>query len=190
MLQISRWLAIAALFTIVTIIGHEIAHYSGAAAVGAENLHLHWADISFDEASLSDIGTAITWLAGPLFTHGVILWVLLSRTSNIWLLALGLGASSRNLVLTPFAIKLLLGRNVATFTNDEITAAHAFGISPVFFALIAATLGIVGTFVFLRRAHQAVPFALPISLFIGTVLGIVFWGIVGPAVLPGGKGIG
>jgi len=79
---------------------------------------------------------------------------------------------------------------VATFTNDEITAAHALGISPVFFALIAATLGIVGTFVYLRRAHRAVPFALPISLFIGTVLGIVFWGIVGPAVLPGGKGIG
>jgi len=189
MLKITQWLAISALLTILTIIGHEVAHYIGAVGGGAEHLHLHWADVTFDEASLSDVGTAITWLAGPIFTHGIILWVLLSQTSNIWLLALGLGASSRNLVLIPFAVKLLLARDVSTFTNDEITAAYALEISPIFFAMIAATLGIVGTFVFLRRAHRALPFVLPISLFIGTVLGIVIWGFVGPAILPGGKGI-
>lgn len=189
MIKISRWLAISALLTILTIIGHEVAHYCGAVAVGAENLHLHWADVSFDEASLSDNGTVITWLAGPVFTHGIILWVLLSRTSNIWLLALGIGASSRNVVLIPFTLKLILEQDVSTFTNDEITAAHAFGIPPIFFALIAATLGIVGTLIFMRRAHRAMPYALPISLFVGTVLGIVIWGVVGPVVLPGGKGI-
>ena len=189
MLKASRWLAISALLTILTIIGHEIAHYIGAAGAGAEHLHLHWADVTFDEASLSNVGTAITWLAGPIFTHGIILWVLLSRTSNIWLLALGLGASSRNLVLIPFATKSLLVRDVSTFTNDEVTAASALEISPIYFALFAAVLGIVGTFAFLKRAHREAPLALPISLFFGTVFGIVIWGFVGPAILPGGKGI-
>ncbi|MEM6727719.1 MAG: hypothetical protein AAF618_04395 [Pseudomonadota bacterium] len=189
MLKVSFWLAVSALATILTILGHEVAHYVGALASGAENLRLHWADISFDEASLGNIGTAVTWLAGPVFTHGVILWVLLSRTSNIWLLALGLGASSRNLVLIPFTVKLLLGRDVSTFTNDEVTASQALQISPIFFACFAVLLGIYGTTDFLRRAHHSVPYSLPISLFIGTVLGIVLWGLIGPVVLPGGKGI-
>lgn len=189
MTQVSRWLALSAFLTILTIIGHEVAHYLGAVAVGAENLRLHWADVTFEEASVGDIGTAITWLAGPIFTHGVILWVLLSRTSSIWQLALGLGASSRNLVLIPFALKSVLGRDVSTFTNDEAVAGQALGISPVYFALIAATLGIVGTFMCLRRAHRAVPFALPISLFVGTVLGVLIWSFAGPVLLPGGKGV-
>ena len=190
MLLIPRWLAISAFLTILTIIGHEVAHYCAAAAAGAENLRLQWADITFDEASLSDNGTAIVWLAGPIFTHGAILWILLSRTSNICLMAFGLGASSRNLVVIPFTVRLLLERDVSTFTNDEVTAAHALGISPVSFALVAATLGLVGTLIILRRAHRASPFALPISLFVGTVLGIAVWSFVGPVVLPGGKGIG
>ncbi|MEM6277158.1 MAG: hypothetical protein AAF714_09415 [Pseudomonadota bacterium] len=189
MVRISRWLAVSALATIITILGHEIAHYSGALAVGAEELRLHWADISFDESSLDAMGTAITWLAGPVFTHGLILWILLSRSSNLWLLALGLGASSRNLVLIPFTLKWLLGRDISTFSNDEVTAAEALQMSPILFAGIAVALGLTGTFVFLRRAHREVPYALPIALFVGTVLGILIWGGVGPTILPGGKGI-
>ncbi|MEM9854301.1 MAG: hypothetical protein AAF841_07580 [Pseudomonadota bacterium] len=189
MVQVLLWLAACVFMTILTILGHEVAHYFGALSSGAEGLKLHWADISFDEASLGSVGTAITWLAGPMFTHLLILWVLLSRTSNIWLLALGLGASSRNLVLIPFTMKFLLQRDVSTFTNDEVTAAQALEISPLYFAVIAVLLGILGTVIFLMRAHRSVPFVLPISLFVGTILGIVIWGLVGPIILPGGKGI-
>ncbi|MEM8618050.1 MAG: hypothetical protein AAGF20_14095 [Pseudomonadota bacterium] len=190
MVQIPRWLAVSAVATIGTIFGHEVAHYLGALAVGASDLRLHWADISFDETSVDDIGTAIIWLAGPLFTHSLILWVLLSRTSSILHLAIGLGAASRNLVLIPFTAKYLLGRDVSTFSNDEVTAAQALKTSPALFAVIAVLLGLAGTFVFLRRAHRLVPYTLPLSLLIGTVLGIVIWAFVGPVILPGGKGVG
>ncbi|MEM1301652.1 MAG: hypothetical protein AAGH17_03635 [Pseudomonadota bacterium] len=190
MVRVLQWLVISVLATILTVIAHELAHYGGALAFGAGDLRLHWADITFDEASLSNAGTAVTWLAGPALTHGLILWVLLARSSNIWLLAVGLGACSRNLVLLPFTTKFLLGRDTSTFSNDEVTAAQALQVSPVFFAGIAVVLGVVGTSVFLRRAHRSVPYALPTTLLVGTVLGIVIWSIVGPVVLPGGKGIG
>jgi len=186
----ARWLAISILLTIVTVIGHEVAHYVGAVLSGAQNVSLHWADVTFDDNSIGNIGTAVTWLAGPAFTHALILWVLLRKSSNIWFLALGLSACSRNLVLIPFAIKWLIGRDTSSFTNDEVTAAAALGVTPIFFALFAALLGIVGMIVILRRAHRRAPIALPLALFVGTILGIVLWGFAGPVVLPGGKGIG
>jgi hypothetical protein len=179
---------IAAVLTAFTIVGHEVAHYLGAVAMGAENVRLHWADITFDEGSLGNTGAAITWAAGPICTHGIIVLVLVSKSSQFYALALGLGAASRNLVLLPFTIKLLLGRDVGTFTNDEVTVADAMATSPLGLALLAAFLGVLGTFVFLLRAQRVRPIVWPIALIVGTIGGIVLWGVFGAWLLPGGKG--
>ena len=188
--QIPVWLVIAALLTALTIIGHEIAHYLGALAMGASDVALHWADVTFDAATLSGWGLAFTWFAGPLFTHAIILVVLLSRASGIVALALGLGACSRDLVVLPFTIKLLLGRDVSTFTNDEVTAAAALGIAPHAFAVFAAGLGLVGLAVFLNRAYRSKGALFAVTLILGTLAGIALWSVIGPTLLPGGKGVG
>ncbi|MEJ6393156.1 hypothetical protein V8J82_07820 [Gymnodinialimonas sp. 2305UL16-5] len=52
--------------TALTILAHEIAHYLGAVAIGAQKFALHWADITFDETALDRQNLAVTWLAGPL----------------------------------------------------------------------------------------------------------------------------
>ncbi len=183
-------IAFAAILTALTIVGHEIAHYVAAVATGAENVKLHWADVTFQDGSLGNNGIAITWIAGPIFTHAIILWVLLTGTSQFFALALGLGAASRNLVLIPFTLKLSLGRDVSTFTNDEITVAKAVEIAPISLALVAVLLGLSGLIVFLTRAYRRSKVVWPLSLVLGSIAGILLWGAVGPALLPGGKGFG
>lgn len=184
----SSWLVVAALLTILSIFLHEVFHYAAAVLSGAENVKLHWADITFDSGSLGSRGLAVTWLAGPILTHTIILWVLLSKTNNLAALALGLGACSRNLVLLPFTIKFLLGRDTSTFTNDEVTVGQALEVSPMIFALPAVALSALGLYRFLTRAKRASSIILATVLVLGVVLGIASWGIIGPILLPGGKG--
>ena len=105
-------------------------------------------------------------------------------------LALGFGACSRNLVLLPFTIKLLLGHDVSTFTNDEVTVANALNMSPAILAIVAVLLGVWGIVVFLKRAYASKGKIFPITLVLGTIGGIILWGTVGPVILPGGKGFG
>lgn len=184
------WLVTAALCTVLTIGAHELAHYAGAVAMGARDVRLHWADITFDNASLDAGGVAVTWMAGPLLTHAVILWVWLGRHSAVVPLALGVGACSRDLVLLPFTIKLLLGRDITTFTNDEVTVATALDISPLPLAALAVLLGAGGLILFMTRAARTHGKLCAATLFSGTIVGIAVWSTVGPVLLPGGKGIG
>jgi len=95
---IPKWLIVAAVLTALTIFIHEIAHYVTALAFGAENVKLHWLDVSYDPASLSRMAAAMTALAGPFSTYLIIIVVWLSGISGLAPLALGIGAASRNLV--------------------------------------------------------------------------------------------
>jgi len=182
-------LALTAVMTVVTIVVHELAHFGAAISSGARGVSLHWADISYEPGSLSSVGEAVTWGAGPLVTHAIIIWALVSRSNHIAVLALGLGAASRNLVLLPFAIKSLLGRDTTTFTNDEVTVGQALGLSPLVFAVPAIVLSLLGLFVFLRRCWRSRGGVPAVLLILGVVLGIVLWSVVGPVLLPGGKGL-
>lgn len=188
--KIPIWLMCAASLTILTIVAHEVAHFLAAKAAGAENVSLHWADVTFLDGSVGNMGVAFIWLAGPAVTHAIIIWVLLSKAHSLAAMALGIGACSRNIVVLPFTIKFLLGRDTSTFTNDEVTAAAALDVSPMFFALPAVLFGLVGGTVFIMRACKTIHYSQVVSLICGVVLGIVCWGAVGPILLPGGKGFG
>ncbi len=186
--KFTNWLAIAAVLTVLTILAHEIAHFVGALVMGAEEIKLHWADITYKENSLDAFGIAVTWLAGPVLTHMIILCVWLSRASSVVALSLGLGACSRNLVLLPFTVNMLMGKNVSSFSGDEVRAAGALGTTPFPLTLIAIALGIGGLILFLVRSYRRVGVPQPILLFIGTIVGIMLWNYIGPLILPGGRG--
>lgn len=186
--KFTYWLTIAAILTVLTILAHEIAHFVGAVMMGAEEIKLHWADVTYKENTLDAFGVAVTALAGPFLTHVIILSVWLSRASNVAALSLGLGACSRNLVLLPFTVNMLMGRDVSSFSGDEVRAAEALGTHPLPFALVAVALGVGGLMLFLTRAYRMEGVTQPIVLFIGTIVGIVLWNYVGPLVLPGGRG--
>lgn len=94
MAHIPRWLAISVAMTVLTIVAHEIAHYTAALAMGAQDVTLHWADITYAPASLDRMGEIIIWSAGPILTHALILWAIVSQSSRPAMLALGLGAAS------------------------------------------------------------------------------------------------
>ncbi|MEO0487212.1 MAG: hypothetical protein AAF092_15005 [Pseudomonadota bacterium] len=177
------------MLTALTIIGHELAHYLTAAAVGAQDLSLHWADVTFLEDSIGNLATAAIWAAGPLFNHVIILWALLSRSSHVAVLALGLGACSRHIVILPFTIKSLAGQDVSTFTNDEVTVASALSISATPLGVLTVTLGVTGLVIVLMRAFRAQGIAGALALFVGCIAGIALWSFVGPVLLPGGKGL-
>lgn len=182
------WLITAAVLTALSILAHEVTHYIGAVAMGARDVAISWGDYTYDPASLDAMGVAVTAMSAPLLTHIVILWVWRSGATNALALALGLGACSRDIVIFPFALKIALGRDLSTFTNDEMRASEALGISPFPFALVAAVLGIGGVIVFLRRAYRVQGWLFALALFVGTILGLVLWGKVGPMVLAGGRG--
>lgn len=186
--KFTNWLAIAAVLTVLTILAHEIAHFAGALVMGAEEIKLHWADITYKENSLDAFGIAVTCLAGPVLTHMIILCVWLSRASSVVALSLGLGACSRNLVLLPFTVNMLMGKNVSSFSGDEVRAAGALGTNPFPLTLIAVALGIGGLILFLVRSYRRVGVPQPILLFIGTIVGIMLWNYIGPLILPGGRG--
>ena len=180
-------LTLAAVLTMVTILAHEIAHYLGAVFMGGADVHLHWADVTYDAASLDALGVAVTSLAGPAVTYAIILWIWASGRTEAASLALGLGACSRNLVLLPFTIKSFLGRDVSGFSQDEVTAAAALGIAPLPLAIVSVALGLAGLILFLTRAYRAEGAWLSVALFLGTLIGIVLWSQLGPVVLPGGR---
>ena len=185
---IPKWLIVAAALTALTIFIHEIAHYVTALAFGAENVKLHWLDVSYDPASLSRMAAAMTALAGPFSTYLIIIVVWLSGISGLAPLALGIGAASRNLVLLPFALKMVLGHDISSFSNDEVRTAIILNISPLPFGLIAVLLGVGGMVVFLRRAYRTNGVVFPIALIVGTALGIILWSAVGPVLFSGGRG--
>jgi len=185
---VPKWLITSAILTAFTIFLHEIAHYVSAVGFGAENVKLHWLDVSFDEGSLNRTGAAVTALAGPFSTYMIIIVVWLSGANGLVPLALGIGAASRNLVLLPFAIKTVLGHDISSFSNDEVRTAMILNVSPLPFGLIAAILGVGGIIIFLRRAFHAKGVLFPISLIIGTVLGIMLWSVIGPMLMSGGRG--
>ncbi|MEJ6394400.1 hypothetical protein V8J82_14115 [Gymnodinialimonas sp. 2305UL16-5] len=174
--------------TALTILAHEIAHYLGAVAMGAQNVALHWADITFDETTLDDRGLAVTWMAGPLLTHAIILLVWLSGTSRPAALSLGLGACSRDILLLPFTVKSLLGRDTSGFSSDEVQVSQALGIGSLPLAALAVILGVGGLIWFLLRAYHKEGVSLVIALVTGTVAGFLLWTYVGPILLPGGRG--
>ncbi len=179
-----------ALLCILTIIAHELAHFAAAIAMGGQNVALHWADITFAPGSLDATGLAVTWAAGPIITHLIILWVWLRGRADWPALALGLGAATRNMILLPFTLKFLLGHDVSGFTNDEVTVADALAMSPLPLALFATALGWSAFVLFLARAKRSGGWALLATLLVGTILGIASWGAIGPILLPGGKGFG
>ena len=185
-----RWLLVAVASAAATIVLHEVAHYLGALAMGAENINLHWADVTYAAGSLEPFGEAVTWAAGPLLTHGIILAVWLSQATGAVPLAMGIGACTRDILLLPFAIKTVLGRDISGFSGDEVTVASSLGIDPLPLALLAVLLGLVGMAVFLRRGFKTRGMLFCLILIAGVFLGIVLWGAVGPIVLPGGKGFG
>lgn len=182
--------AIAALMAIATVISHEIAHYLGAVAMGGQGVRMHWADVTYAPGSLSVAGEVVTWAAGPILTHGLILWVWLSGATSAAMLGLGLGAASRDLLLWPFVVKSLLGRDVSGFYGDEAQLFDLLGISPMVFAIPAALLGVIGLWVCTTRGKHSGGWPMPFALIVGVILGIALWSTIGPVLLPGGRGVG
>ena len=158
--------------------------------MGGQGVTLHWADVTYDPQSLTAMGGAVTALSGPFLTHSIILLVWLSGARSVVALAFGIGVCTRNLVLLPFTVKALMGRDVSGFSGDEMRAAEALGISPLPFALVGVGLGVIGWAVFLRRAYLRGRWVLPVALCVGAFLGIAVWSFVGPLMLPGGRGYG
>ena len=95
----------------------------------------------------------------------------------------------RNLLLLPFIIKSILGRDTSTFFFDEIRVAQALNFVPILLVSISLILGIVGVIYFIRRAYTINGIPLAACVITGGIFGFYVWSVLGPLILPGGPGI-
>ena len=187
------WIAWCVLLVPLTIVAHEVGHYSVARFLGFSNPTLHYSsinpgDVSGKPASLS----GIVGLAGPavsallaLFACG---WIL-ARGPARWAFALAISAASRFLVGVPYTVisfvVRLMGGSTRAPAFDEYKAGTALGWSGD--ALLASTaIVLVGVLLCigfkLPRGERSV--AWP-GLLLGTALGWALWMLLlGPVLLP------
>lgn len=189
--QLPHWIVYTALASILTIVLHEVAHYSTARLLGASDVTFHWAYVGHDTSSLSALGNAAVAFAGPLSSYTMALFAWLYSRYSVTPFVLGFGFSSafRNFAVLPFTIKTILGRDTSTFFFDEVRGASALGISTMGPALVSLAVAVIGTVYFGRKAQQAGTAWFTVLLIGGSLLGVYVWTLIGPLIFPGGYGI-
>ena|GEM_PF-4501458 len=180
-------------FVPLTIVLHELGHYSASLWAGSPNpaLHYSWTspgDLTAKDASID----GVIGLAGPAVT--VILsvfacaWILL-RSPARWAFALAVSAASRFVIAVPYTVinivVRLTGGSLHPPAFDEYKAGTALGWSgDALLASTAIVLAGVLLCVGAKLPHGERSIAWP-GLVIGTVLGWIFWmTLLGPALLP------
>jgi len=187
------WGAWCVLFVPLTIVLHELGHYSAALLAGSPNpvLHYSWTspgDLAGQDGSID----GVIGLAGPAVT--VILsvfacaWILLRGPAR-WAFALAVSAASRFVVEVPYtvinALARLTGASLRPPAFDEYKAGIALDWSgDVLLASTAIVLAGVLLCVCLKLPRGERSTAWP-GLLIGTILGWVCWMLLlGPVLLP------
>lgn len=188
----ARLAAWTALMTPLTILVHELGHFSIGLTTGLP-LELHPTSVSGGAAP----GAAKDWLValqaagGPLMT--VVMSLLFAAlykwdTGRLWALAAAVAAASRLLVTTAFLglrlVLLVLGRPYRATPNfDEHNVARALGLPPVLMAA-AATLFLIALYVWLlRHMPRDRRFPFVVASIAGVALGAVAWTVLPPPVL-------
>ncbi len=177
----------------LTIVLHELGHYSIALWLGFPNPALHYSSVTYGDVTARPASlSGIVGLAGPAVT--VILavfacgWILLHGPAR-WTFALAVSAASRFVVGVPYTVvnivMILVGGHLRPPAFDEHKAGTALGWSGD--ALLASTavvlVGVLLCIGFkLPRGERSV--AWP-GLLLGTVLGWALWmTLLGPVLLP------
>lgn len=187
------WGAWCVLFVPLTIVLHELGHYSAALLAGSPNpvLHYSWTspgDLAGQDGSID----GVIGLAGPAVT--VILsvfacaWILLRGPAR-WAFALAVSAASRFVVEVPYtvinALARLTGASLRPPAFDEYKAGIALGWSgDVLLGSTAIVLAGVLLCVGLKlpRGERSTAWS---GLVIGMILGWVCWMLLlGPVLLP------
>ena len=187
------WGAWCVFFVPLTIVLHEVGHYSAALLAGSPNpvLHYSWTspgDVAGQDGSIG----GVIGLAGPAVT--VILsvfactWILLRGPAR-WAFALAVSAASRFVVEVPYTVintlARLTGASLSPPAFDEYKAGTALGWSGDL--LLASTVIVLAGVLFcvghnLPREERST--AWP-GLVIGTILGWAWWMLfLGPVLLP------
>ena len=182
---------IAALAAPLSIILHELVHYLTAMVMGASDVNFHWAYVSHDSESTSDIANAFIALLGPFSSYlmALIAYKYSRKTTSLFFLAFGLSASLRSLVVVPYTIKTLLGKDTSTFYFDEIRGANALDVSPLLFVTISLIVGLIGFIYFSTKIHSRHNIFLTLTMIMGVISGIFAWSIFGSMLFPGGHGL-
>lgn len=187
------WGGWSLLFVPLTIVLHELGHWSAAMWLGFPDPALHYSSISHGEVTnfpLSAVG--IVGLAGPVVTVLLTLfaggWFCVQGPAR-WAFALCLSAASRFVVGVPYTVVntavLLTGGRLQAPAFDEHKAGTALGWSGD--ALLASTA------VLLIAALLSMAFKLPRAersaawpgLLLSTALGWILWmKALGPLLLP------
>jgi hypothetical protein len=191
--RVSAWAGWCVLFVPLTIVAHELGHYTTARLLGFPNPALHFSsispgDISGMPASLS----GVVGLAGPAVTVLIAVfactWILLLGPAR-WAFALAFAAASRFVVGVPYAVinmvVRMIGGHMRAPAFDEHKAGLALGWSGDIL-LASTTLILVGVLLCigfrLPRGERSVAWA---GLLIGTVFGWALWMLLlGPVLLP------
>lgn len=187
------WGAWSVFFVPITIVLHELGHYSAALLAGSPNPVLHYnltspGDLAGQDGSIG----GVIGLAGPAVT--VILsvfacgWILLRGPAR-WAFALAVSAASRFVVEVPYTVisslARLTGSTLSPPAFDEYKAGIAFGWSGDL--LLASTVFVLAgvlVFVGLKLPRGERSTAWP-GLVIGTIVGWACWMLLlGPLLLP------
>ncbi|HEX8364924.1 MAG TPA: hypothetical protein VF603_06545 [Allosphingosinicella sp.] len=187
--KLAAW---AALMTPLTILIHELGHFSVGLATGLP-VELHPTSVSGG----AEPGAAADWLvalqagAGPILTVVMaVAFAALNKSGpgRLWALAGAIAAASRLLVTTAFLgmrlLLLVLGRPFQGTPNfDEHNVARALGLPPMLLAA-AASLFLVGLYAWLLRRiprGRRLPFVF--ASIAGVAAGAVAWTALPPPVL-------
>ena len=191
--RVALWAGWCVLFVPLTIVAHELGHYTTARLLGFPNPALHYSstspgDVTGIPASLS----GVVALAGPAVTLLIAVfacaWILLRGPAR-WAFALAFSAASRFVVGVPYtAINIvirMIGGHMRAPAFDEHKAGLALGWSGDVL-LASTTVVLVGVLLSigfkLPRGDRSV--AWP-GLLLGTVLGWALWMLLlGPVILP------
>jgi len=185
------WLLAGILSAPLTIILHELGHYLAALAMGAEGVTLHFADVAYDETSVSLAQGSVVSVMGPVTTYLIILgcFLLTRKQFNLYVVTAAIVAPLRGLAGLGFVIFSLRGITDRAFSGvDEWEFATKAGITPWIPILIALTVLGLSWFYFFREIKRKQG-GWYILLAVGViVIGlIVYFNVLGPVFFPGGR---
>lgn len=186
----ARELLLSAIAGMAALVSHELAHFTVAHAVGAFGITFHWAFVGHDTTSVGDLANAGIALGGPLGSYAIVAtcWWMGRRTPAPFTRALGFSAASRSLLLLPYAVRTLLGRDTSTFFFDELRGAQALDWAPAPLVLVTLLVGVGGMAAFGQRARRDRGTLAVISVIVGSFVGVYLWSLLGPLFFPGGSG--
>jgi hypothetical protein len=180
-----KYIGIGILAVPISIVTHEIGHYSAYQVFGASSVQLHAFSVSADKEALSNVQNAVAAMTGPIITYAMIVLacIFTQKNYNVFWIILALGGLIGRLVNFIYIYFRTAGYNPNP-NFDEFNFSKSLNLEPLFLSVFTALLFTAIYFIFLKKVWKENGFKEIGLIILSLIGGVTVWNFAGGLILP------